>query len=69
MKIYLAGLPPKTSKQTLYCLLSRYMQVEELQIDSNPSRRTSATVTIQATNAEAHWATRRLTGMYGQDVP
>jgi len=67
MKIYLAGLPPATSKQALYGLLSRYMQVEDLQMeDSDHPRGASATITIQASNAEANWITRRLTGMYWQ---
>ena len=65
MKIILAGLPDDTTEELLHELLKRYVEVSE--IDLFPSHIPDgevAILTVDLTNAEAHWVTRRLSGLY-----
>jgi len=65
MKIYLAGIPAGTTEEELCQLLNRYIRVTELQlVDIDHPHGAGALLTVEGTNAEAHWAARRLTGMY-----
>lgn len=46
-------------------MLSHYAEVDELSIMSGDlPEQTVAVLTIEGSNAEAHWVTRRLTGLY-----
>ncbi len=65
MKIFLSGMPPETSIDDVAELMSHYADVVHLEMmDSELPEGEGAVITIEATNAEAHWVARRLTGMY-----
>ncbi len=65
MNIFLAGFPAETTADDLKNLLSRYVKLETLElIAGDLPEQTVAVLTIDATNAEAHWVSRRLTGLY-----
>ncbi len=65
MNIILAGFTSGVAESELREMLSRYADVEELEIiPGDLPEQTIAVLTIEASNAEAHWVTRRLTGLY-----
>ncbi|BBB26002.1 hypothetical protein [Amphritea japonica] len=65
MNIFLAGFPSEATADDLRNLLSRYVKLETLElIAGDLPEQTVAVLTIDATNAEAHWVSRRLTGLY-----
>lgn len=68
MKIILAGFTSDVTTSELRELLSHYAEVNELEIiPGDLPEQTVAVMTIEASNAEAHWVTRRLTGLYWHD--
>ncbi|UTW04774.1 hypothetical protein KDX31_07185 [Amphritea atlantica] len=65
MKIILAGFTSDVTESELREMLSRYAEVDELEvIPGDLPEQTVAILTIEASNAEAHWVSRRLTGLY-----
>ncbi|MDO6562272.1 hypothetical protein Q4488_02645 [Amphritea sp. 1_MG-2023] len=65
MKIILAGFYSDVTESELRTLLSDYAEVDELKIiPGDLPEQTIAVLTIEGTNAEAHWVARRLTGLF-----
>ncbi|WP_428033587.1 hypothetical protein [Amphritea sp.] len=65
MNIILAGFTSDVTESELRELLAHYAEVDELDIiPGDLPEQTVAVMTIEASNAEAHWVTRRLTGLY-----
>lgn len=65
MMIFLAGLPAEATAEEIKQLLSRYVEVETLELlPGDQPEQTIATLKVSISNAEAHWVTRRLTGLY-----
>ncbi|WP_417222226.1 hypothetical protein [Amphritea sp.] len=65
MKIILAGFTSDVSEDELQEMLAHYTEVDALElVPGDLSEQTVAVLTIEGTNAEAHWVTRRLNGLY-----
>lgn len=65
MNIFLAGLPGDVTEEQLREMLIRYVELEQLELlPGDLPEQTLAMLTVKASNAEAHWAARRLTGLY-----
>ncbi|RTE66455.1 hypothetical protein EH243_07620 [Amphritea opalescens] len=65
MKIILAGFSSDVTESELQALLAHYTEVDELDlIPGDLPEQTVAIVTVEGTNAEAHWVTRHLNGLF-----
>ncbi|MBR9867293.1 MAG: hypothetical protein GYB20_07160 [Oceanospirillales bacterium] len=65
MNIILAGFTSDVTESELRELLSHYAEIDEVEvIPGDLPDQTVAVLTIEASNAEAHWVARRLTGLY-----
>lgn len=65
MNIFLAGLSGDVTEGQLREMLVRYVELEQVELlPGNHPEQTIAMLTVKASNAEAHWAANRLTGLY-----
>lgn len=65
MKIILAGFTADVTEAELQKLLAHYTEVDSLKvIPGDLSEQTIAVLTVEGSNAEAHWVTSRLNGLY-----
>ncbi len=65
MNIILAGFTSDVTESELRQMLSRYVEVDEVDIiPGDLPEQTVAVLTVEGSNVEAHRASRRLTGLY-----